>query len=418
MIIKYMPEYVKRKGKKVKRWDVFSKGGGFKGKFKRKPKQWIRKQDIDTAVYYPNRKKPMTQDEIQEGLINKGIKFFEKEKRGFYNVAMRAGKCRITIELLKKLAKEKFILIAYPDNKLEQTWKDEFELWDYTCNVTIPPFYVNFSSLKKYKDVKFDIVVIDEFHAASPNERDLCHQIMTNNKECLTIALSGTVSKETKEEWGLKEIASYSTKEGIEAGILADYKITVHLVDLDTKIKTPNKKGKLLSEKQKYEALSWVINKKQQRGEPFMMLALVRNRLSLSSVGKMEYVRSLLRKLKGRTIIFTGLTKVADEIGIPSYHNKSTSNGNFLAFQAGEIDQLALAAMGKVGVSFTNLDSVIMMNFTHNMEDSAQTLNRCIKLDYSGKVADMHIIVLNEPAELKKIKNSLKMLDQSKVKYV
>lgn len=355
------------------------------------------------------------QDEIQEELINKTVKYFKKEKQGILNLAMRAGKCRITLEWLKKDFPNVVALIAYPDNKIKQSWQDEMTKWGYFNNV----IFVNFSSLKNYKLFIPIVFIIDEFHDASPNERDLCHQIMTNSKETKTLLLSGTVSKDTLSDWGVKEIAKYTTEEAIKDNVVADYQITVHMVELDNIVKTPNRRGKMLTEKQKYAALSWVITDKQDKGEPTMMLSLTRNRLSLSSIGKMEYVRNLLKTLEGkRTIIFTGLTAVADEIGIPSYHNKSTSNGNFLAFQAGEIDQLALAAMGKVGVTYPNLDSVILMNFTHNAEESSQILNRAIKLDYKEKIADLHVICLNESPERNKIKGSLSMLDKTKIKYV
>jgi len=58
------------------------------------------------------------------------------------------------------------------------------------------------------------------------------------------------------------------------------------------------------------------------------------------------------------------------------------------------------------------------LNFTYNAEESSQILNRAIKLDYNGKVADLHILCLNVLPELKKIKESVSMLDQSKIKYV
>jgi len=359
----------------------------------------------------------MTQNQIQEELIQKGLDFFKTEKQGYFNVAMRVGKCRIAIEILKKLPEPPpVVLLAYPDNKIKDVWIEEEVKWGVTQSII---FYCNFSSLHKWKDCAPEFIIIDEFHAASDNERDLCHQIMTNSPDTKTLALSGTVSKETKEEWGLKEIASYSTDEGIQDGILADYKITVHLISLDNVIKTPNKKGKLLTEKQKYDNLSFVIDRKREQGESTMFLALARNRLSLSSIEKMNYLRQLLTKLSDkRMVVFTGLAKVADDIGIPSYHSKSTSNINFLNFQAEKINQLSLAAMGKVGVTYPNLDSVILVNFTYNAEESSQILNRAIKLDYKGKIADLHILCLREKPEMKKIKESLSMLDPKKIKYV
>jgi superfamily II DNA or RNA helicase len=355
------------------------------------------------------------QDELQKKFVDQGVKFFKSNDRGYYNLAMRFGKCKTTIDLIDEIHGDFCtILIAYPDNKLKQTWEHECERWGYhNPNIT----YVNFSSLKKHVTHSFDMFVIDEFHSCSENERDYAHQIMDNCTH--TLGLSGTVSTDTAMLWNMEEIASYTTTDGIKDKILADYQITVHLVNLDNTVKIKDKNGKLKTEKQKYDAYGWVIDKVKQSGGNFMHLALARNRLSLSSIGKIKHVKSLLKRLSGkRVLVFTGLAKVADELGIPSYHSKSKNDDAFTGFQEGKHDHLALAAMGKVGVTYKDLNSVILLNFTYNAEESSQILNRAIKLDYQGKVADLHIICLNEPAELKKIKESLSMLETSKIKYV
>jgi superfamily II DNA or RNA helicase len=358
------------------------------------------------------------QDELQEEFIRKGIEFFKDNDEGYYNLAMRVGKCRITIEILKGRPNyDDYIpkvLIAYPDNKLRSTWEEECIKWDY-YNPLIT--YTNFSSLKKYTEELWDFFVIDEFHSCSPNEKEICEQIILRSSRVL--GLSGTVSESTKNSWNLQEIASYSTLDGISDNILANYQITVHIVDLDDKIQKKDKKGKLKTEKQKYAGYTWIIEKLKRENKPYMMLALARNRLSMSSIAKMAYLKALLAKLSSsRVIVFTGLSKVADEAGIPSYHSKSKNDDSFTEFQEGRHNHLALAAMGKVGVTYPNLDSVILLNFTYNAEESSQILNRAIKLDYNGKIADLHIICLNEAPELKKIKESLKMLDPSKIKYI
>ena len=354
------------------------------------------------------------QDELQKQMVDKTIKFYKTNDEGYLDLAMRFGKCRTTIEVLKKLCKDGEVLIAYPDNKLRNTWIDECELWRYdNPNVT----HVNFSSLKKHLDIGYNFFIIDEFHSASENERELCFEIMKNSVR--TLALSGTVSDDTKMDWGMKEIAKYTTLQGISDGILADYQITVHLVTLDDIQKTKDKKGKLKTEKQRYGAYTWVIQKMKDEGKNFMPLALARNRLSLSSIGKLRYVRKLLKILGDkRVVVFTGLSKVADEIGIPSYHSKSPNDDAFTGFQRGEHNHLALAAMGKVGVTYKELDSVILLNFTYNAEETSQILNRAIKLDYKSKVADLHIVCINETPERRKIKESLSMLDATKIKYV
>ena len=355
------------------------------------------------------------QDELQEQFINKTLKFFKTNKAGYLDLAMRFGKCRTTIEVLKKMIKKnEWILIAYPDNKLKQTWMDEMDLWKFNHpNIE----YVNFSSLKKHVGQTYDFVIIDEFHSCSENERELAIKIIEAADH--TLCLSGTISDDTRFDWELQEIASYSTQDGIRDGILADYQITVHKVDLDDSVLTKDKKGKEKTEKQRYNGYSWVIEKLKREGGNFMFMALARNRLSQSSIGKMTYLKALLHNMQDkRVIIFTGLANVADDIGCPSYHSKSKNDDSYTGFQEGKHNHLALAAMGKMGVTYKDLDSVILLNFTYNAEESSQILNRAIKLDYHGKIADLHILCLNEAPELKKIKESLSMLDSSKIKYL
>jgi len=355
------------------------------------------------------------QDELQKDFVAKTIKFFKTNKAGYLDLAMRFGKCRVTIETLKKMiSAHGTVLIAYPDNKLKETWESECVLWKYNNpNIT----YVNFSSLKKYTQYEFDFIVIDEFHSCSPNEREYAKEIIDNCEKAL--CLSGTISDDTRFDWELPEIASYSTADGINDGILADYQITVHKVDLDDSILTKDKKGKEKTEKQRYSGYTWVIEKLKRERANFMFMALARNRLSQSSIGKMTYLKALLHNMQDkRVIIFTGLANVADDIGCPSYHSKSKNEDSYTGFQEGKHNHLALAAMGKMGVTYKNLDSVILLNFTYNAEESSQILNRAIKLDYQGKIADLHILCLNEAPELKKIKESLSMLDQSKIKYL
>lgn len=355
------------------------------------------------------------QDELQKKIVKAVRAHFDQNIAiGYLDLAMRVGKTKITIDVLKSYKRKLTVLIAYPDNKLQQTWIDEMILWKYDMTDVI---FVNFSSLKHFKDSSFDFFIIDEFHTASDLERDYCETIANSSSNALL--LSGTVSEETKNLWKYPCIYKYSTLEGIDDGILANYAITVHLVNLDTKILTPNKKGKLKSEKQKYDAYSWVLEKMREDGKNTMPLALARNRLSLSSIAKKRYVLRLLSKLKDkRVVVFTGLSEVADSLDIPSYHSKNKNEQVFEDFKKGIINHLALAAMGKVGVTYVNLDSVILTNFTYNAAETSQILNRAIKLDYKSKVADLHIICLNEPPELKKIKESLSMLDESKITYV
>ncbi len=359
-----------------------------------------------------------TQLQIQDKIIQKVLEFYKKERFGHLNVGMRVGKSFCAISIIRKLYDYNCtILLSYPDNSQIENWQKEFIKWKYN-NPNIE--YCNFSSLHKYQTKIFDVFLLDEWHSLSPKELEIAKEISNNDEDSITLALSGTVSKETQNNWKeLKEIAKYTLNEAIRDKIIANYEIEVHLVDLDTKIKSPNKKGKLVSEKDRYNNYSFVIQQMKYKGNNFMHLALARNRLSLSSIGKVNYLKKLLKQFKNsRIIVFTGLSEVADNIGIPSFHSKSENDDNLQKFQQGEINHLALVEKGKTGITYKGLDCVILLNFTYNAENSAQGISRALQLDYTEKTAKIIIIALKEPPEIKKVKGSLSMLNQSKIKYI
>ena len=80
-----------------------------------------------------------------------------KSKFGILLISPRMGKTRIAIHALRELNNPS-ILIAYPDNKIRKSWETEFLIMNYnTSKVT----YTTHLSLHKYKEMKFDIIILD-----------------------------------------------------------------------------------------------------------------------------------------------------------------------------------------------------------------------------------------------------------------
>lgn len=358
------------------------------------------------------------QDKIQSEAVDKCLDFFKKNKKGHLNYGMRSGKTKISLEFLKKqYSYFPTILICYPNNLQQETWRNECILWNYlNHNIT----YCNFSSLWKYENKIFDVILIDEWHELSPLELGYAQNISNNDNITITLALSGTVNKETQQKWlQLKEIAKYTTIDGINDGILSDYKITVHIVELDNKIKYLKSKKGLITEKKKYDSYSFVMSNMDYKSTMFFHLALARNRVSISSIGKMNYLKKLLEQFKDkRCIVFCGLSSVADSIGIPSYHSKSKSDQNLQDFNNKKFSHLALVEQGGIGMTYKDLDCVILLNFVGNGSNTSQKLNRGIMLDYANKCSDFRILCINEKSEKNKLEESLSMLDKSKIKYI
>ena len=133
------------------------------------------------------------------------------------------------------------------------------------------------------------------------------------------------------------------------------------------------------------------------------------------------WVRSPLKKYKDeRILVFCGLTKIADELGIPSYHSKSSEKQIFDDFAEGRGNHLAVVKIGNTGVTYKPLNKVIINYFDSNGENLAQKINRCMAMEYNtpDKKAHIYIISSDEEVEAKWLKKALEFFDNSKIKYI
>ena len=339
-------------------------------------------------------------------------------KHGILNLCPRFGKIYTTINIIERL-NPKSILIAYPDNKIKQSWKDDFEKRGFDdSGVT----YTTHLSLKKYTENLYDLVVIDEIHLLSEAQIEAARDVLEINLNVL--GLTGTMTTWTErtleEELDLSVVATYSIEKAIEEGVIVDYEITVVHVPLDNKRKN-NYKGKMRTEKAQFEAYGYVINSLEAQGRATMFLRLARMRIIQNSVAKMEKTRELLKKHKDeRVLVFCGVTKIADQLGIPSYHSKKEEKQIFDDFVSGKGKHLAVVKIGNTGVTYKPLNRVIINYFDSNGENLAQKINRCMAMEYDNpeKKAQIYIVCSTEDVEAKWLRKALEFFDKSKIKFV
>jgi superfamily II DNA or RNA helicase len=339
-------------------------------------------------------------------------------KHGILNLCPRFGKIYTTINIIERL-NPKSILIAYPDNKIKQSWKDDFAKRGFDdSNVT----YTTHLSLKKYTENLYDLVVIDEIHLLSEAQIEAARDVLEINLNVL--GLTGTMTTWTErtleEELDLSVVATYSIEKAIEEGVIVDYEITVVHVPLDNKRKN-NYKGKVRTEKAQFEAYGYVINSLEAQGRATMFLRLARMRIIQNSVAKMEKTRELLKKHKDeRVLVFCGVTKIADQLGIPSYHSKKEEKQIFDDFVSGKGKHLAVVKIGNTGVTYKPLNRVIINYFDSNGENLAQKINRCMAMEYDNpeKKAQIYIVCSTEDVEAKWLKKALEFFDKNKIKFV
>ena len=159
----------------------------------------------------------------------------------------------------------------------------------------------------------------------------------------------------------------------------------------------------------------------QNSGTVTMFLRLARMRLIQSSLAKTNATKALLAAHKDeRVLVFCGTTAVADNLGIPSYHNKSKEKEIFEDFAEGKGNHLAVVKIGNTGVTYKPLDKVIINYFDSNAENLAQKINRCMAMEYNtpDKKAHIYIVSSDEAVELKWLKKALEFFDENKIKYV
>jgi superfamily II DNA or RNA helicase len=339
-------------------------------------------------------------------------------KFGILNLCPRFGKIRTSIHALNEIKPES-ILICYPDKKIEQSWKEDFKELEFDDDIVT---YTTHLSIKKHIGKSFDVVIIDEIHLLSEAQIEACQELFKNNK--VVLGLTGTLSswteKTIEEELELIVLANYPIEKAIEEGVIVDYQINVIRVPLDNvKLLTFGNKKK--TEKKQFDSISWVINKLQYEGKDTMFLRLNRMRLIQSSYAKLNTTKKLLEKFKNeRVLVFCGVTKIADQLGIPSYHSKSSEKDIFKKFAEGEGNHLAVVKIGNTGTTYKPLNKVIINYFDSNAENLAQKINRCMAMEYNtpDKKADIYIISSNEPTELKWLNKALEFFDKDKIKYI
>jgi len=344
--------------------------------------------------------------------------WIDKGKFGILNLCPRFGKIRTTINIMKKI-KSKYVLIAYPDNKIKESWQNEFRECKYTNSFIT---YTTHLSLHKHQDEAFNLVVIDEIHLLSEAQIDATKVLLENND--VVLGLTGTLSRSTEStlfnELSIPITATYTIEQAIEEGVIVDYEITVVKVPLDN-IVVNDYKGKKRTEKKQFDSYGWVIDQLERQGKATMFLRLARMRIIQSSLAKTKVTKALLAKYKDdRILVFCGTTKIADSLGIASHHSKSKDDETFTEFTEGEGNHMAVVKIGNTGVTYKPLNRVIINYFDSNGENLAQKINRCMAMEYDtpDKKAHIYIISSNEDVELKWLRKALEFFDKSKIKYI
>jgi len=345
----------------------------------------------------------------------------EKHKRCGLAISMGVGKTRIAIQHLQKHFNHLIeVLVVVPKHSVTQSWMDELEklnLQDLVKHIT----FTTYLSLKKKNPNDYDIVYLDECHSLKIN-----HELFLSRFTGKILGLTGTPPRDSFSEKG-KMVNKYcpikykfSVDEATGSNILNDYKIVIHELEL-SKLPSLKKKNKAgghwyTTEVKDY---NYCTNRLREALNPKQMqfAAIMRMRALMDYNTKENYVRSILKQIDAKCIVFANTQKQADKLCKYSYHSgNDQSNENLELFSDGRINQLSCVLQLSEGVSIPNLKAGIIMHAYGNEKKTAQRIGRLLRLNPS-EVAVCHILCYKNTKDSDWIASALKSFDQTKIKY-
>lgn len=354
-------------------------------------------------------------DQLQQEAVEQ---YLSGKPKTCFNISVRFGKTRLGIMIMQAL-KAKRVLILYPEVNIKKAWEDEFEKMGWRPEEVV---YSTYISLIKQSGEKYDFIVGDEIHKASDNALWNLDSILNINNRFL--GLSGTYSDKTKDQlWEycrLKISHEYNTEAAIQDNIVANYQvnvITFNVDGVDQYLKKTKYKQWMTTEAKELAYLTKVLDAAKASGKDLKFPALNRMRFINKLPSLKRNTQILMHHLKDKRYLLYGAdTDFVDGLGIPTHHSKNIKEDNLKKFQDGEINQLGLVQLASQGVTFKNLDTVIITNINSNSENLFQKLGRTLLLEAS-KVSQIYILCTDEPFQKKWLLAALRDIPTEKITF-
>jgi superfamily II DNA or RNA helicase len=358
-------------------------------------------------------KREQVQKEASDAIVTNRFK-------GIVEVSPRVGKTKLTIDALNTVEKTIQVLVIAPRKEIFDSWKVEIDKWNLRDNIKVTYLWSN--SLKKNTKA-YDLIIADEVHAYNLKVLSLLQK--EQRKGTRILALTGTLDGDTQylleSTLALNVLYTYSVKEAIEDGIIADYEIICVGVDLDNtdKYVVAGSKEKPFLQTE-YEAYTYYhtqyeVAKARQKWGSLQFLMSRRVDVIYNSRSKIKATQEIVDSQE-RCIIFTGRQEVADKVGEESFHSKADKN-TIDKFKDGEINKLGVVSMISMGVTIPDLKVAIFNQLKSGENLAIQQAMRAMNME-GGKIATIWVVFLKGTQDEIWMHSALKGFDQSKIKFV
>lgn len=360
----------------------------------------------------------MTKKEREE--LGKEIVDSIDKPHGRIRLPMRFGKTKVAIDLIKKF-KPKSILWVTPDSDLAtREIPLEFEKWrakTYLKRLTT----VTWRSLDTLVE-HFDLIILDEEQTITPNNsRGLFDGSLTYNN---ILTLTGTPSKDVHKENLIQQLQlpiliEITLTDAVDLGVLSNYQVNVLLVPMDVEDNlwagSKDRKFKT-SEAKQYNYWSSRYERARLEGKSTTRIAILRMNTIHNSPSKLRAAKFLKKVLKGRRLFFCASQKQAEEISNQVYHGNTT--GKYLQkFLKKETDLLTLVNKGGVGVTYTEVDHLVLTQVDSDVSGrTTQKIGRTL-LAQGDYEATIWLLVSQGTQDEVWARSVLSRFHQDKIKY-
>lgn len=350
----------------------------------------------------------------QKSIIQqKCLEAIGSRKRAGVVLGTGAGKTLLGLKhMASKYHDVALFLIVAPKISIHEEWISQAK--DHGLEYLIPHMkFSTYLSLHK-QPFDFDAVYFDECHNAK-----FKHAEWMNLYEGTILGLTGTYPRYEKSESGkvcnayFPIVYTYTIKDGIANNMLNDYKIYVHLLELNSARTHRTSRGGLVSEKENYRMWCKVIEDAKPKDQ--MLKRIMRMKAIQAYRTKVTYAKRLLEKQTDKTLVFTDFTAQADMICEHVYHSKEKkSKENLELFRSGKISRLASVLQIAEGANIPDLKVGIIMHAYANEKKLAQKIGRFLRLNPNQK-STVHILCYKDTVDLDWCKKALKDFDKTKV---
>ena len=354
----------------------------------------------------------MTKDQVQE----EAIKATKDRQKCSVVLGTGVGKTLVGLTHMENNTTPLMkCLVVAPKKAIFQSWKDDAVKFGKE-ELLGRMVFTTYLSLNKHKPTDYDVVYLDEMHSLLDSHRGFLQ--LYKGK---ILGLTGTPPKRDYSEKGklvhefCPVVFTFKADDAVENGILNDYQIIVHQIQLsDEKVYEAKmfNKSYLTSETANYTYWSRRLD---VGGGNVHMTRVMRMKAMMEYPSKERYTKKLMESISTKCIVFANTQAQADKLCPYSYHSKNAeSEENLKMFKAGEITKLSTVMQLNEGVNIPNLKQGIIMHAYGNERKAAQRIGRLLRLNPDDK-AIVHILCYMDTVDEKWVKEALEGFDQSKI---